>query len=77
MHCVSLHSGCGGIGGVSIDNRGDLPKIIPAGELPALIVGDYPEPRIEPVRYSPQPVNSRDGPAKAQPLNVLYCVYLK
>ena len=77
MHCASLHAGCGELGGVSVDNRGDLPKIKLPGELPALIMGDYPEPRIEAARYLPQPVNPRDGPATAPPRNVLFCVYLK
>lgn len=77
MHCATLHVGCGGLGGVSVDNRGDLPKIKQPGELPALIIGDFPEPRIEAVRYLPQPVNPRDGPATAPPRNVLFCVYLK
>ena len=77
MHCMSLHAGCSDLGGVSVDHRGDLPKIKQPGELPALIMGDYPEPRIEAVRYLPQPVNPRDGPATAPPRNVLFCVYLK
>jgi hypothetical protein len=77
VHCASLHAGCGDLRGISVDNRGDLPKIKPPGELPALILGDYPEPRVETIRYLPQPAKPRDGPAAAPPLNVLYCVYLK
>lgn len=75
--CASLHTGCGQLGGVSVDNRGDLPKIKLPGELPAHIVADVPEPRVQAVRYLPQPANPRDGPAAGPPLNVLYCVYLK
>jgi hypothetical protein len=77
VHCASLHSGCGDPGSISVDNRGDLPKIKLPGELPVLIVADVPEPRLEAARYLPPPVNPRDGPIAAPPLNVLFCVYLK